>query len=372
MYSARGRISRLFAYCSSDVRRPTGNTADGENWREQVDRNAERVVRGRRVEIDVRVQLLLALDESLDPLRHLEPDRLSRPLPEIARHLSEVGRARILGVIHAMAETGDLLLAREFGSDQFLGLLGGTVLPDFQQHSHDVGVRSAVQRSFERADRADDRRVQVAQRRGNHPGSERRRIQLVVGVKDQRYVERPRREAARPVAREHVEEVGRVAKDRIRSNGSTARTDAPHRRDERAELGRQPHGLAVVRLRRAVRGVRIVVRERRSQRAQGVHPIVAGAADAIRGSPRMRRMTGSGMGALRRAPTGDRRARREPEDADARADSRPPRTSHAAQDRGCRNRSKPERLDRHPGSRWTRQWQQCPRAPPWASLQCWS
>ena len=43
-----------------DVRRPAGDAADGEDRREQIDRDAERVVRRRRVEVDVRVQLLLA------------------------------------------------------------------------------------------------------------------------------------------------------------------------------------------------------------------------------------------------------------------------------------------------------------------------
>ena len=37
----------------------------------------------------------------------------------------------------------------------------------------------------------------------------------MIGVQDERDVERARREAARPLAGEHVEEIGRVAQHRI-------------------------------------------------------------------------------------------------------------------------------------------------------------
>ncbi len=55
------------------VRRPARDPADGENRREQVDGDAERVIGRRRIEVDVRIQFLLGLDDRLDPLRHLEP-----------------------------------------------------------------------------------------------------------------------------------------------------------------------------------------------------------------------------------------------------------------------------------------------------------
>src|SRR6187399_1167491 len=45
---------------------PARHTADREHRREQIDRNAERVVGRRRVEIDVGVQLLLRLDHLFD------------------------------------------------------------------------------------------------------------------------------------------------------------------------------------------------------------------------------------------------------------------------------------------------------------------
>ena len=50
--------------------------------------------------------------------------------------------------------------------------------------------------------------MHVGERRGDHPGSEGRRIQLVVGVEDQRDVERLHRLGAGHRARHQIEEVG--------------------------------------------------------------------------------------------------------------------------------------------------------------------
>src|SRR5215471_13538459 len=63
------------------MRGPARNAADGEDRREQIDGNAERVVGRGRIEIDVRIQLLFAFHQRLDALRHLEPLRLARTLP---------------------------------------------------------------------------------------------------------------------------------------------------------------------------------------------------------------------------------------------------------------------------------------------------
>ena len=65
---------------------------------------------------------------------------------------------------------------------------------------------------------ADDRRVDVGERRGRDARRERRRVQLVIGVQHQRHVERARRQAARPLAGQHVQEVRGVAEHRIGLN----------------------------------------------------------------------------------------------------------------------------------------------------------
>ncbi len=77
-----------------------------------------------------------------------------------------------------------------------LGALGAGVLADVEQHLHDVGVGAAVQRALQRADRRDDGRVDVGERRGGDARGERRRVQLVVGVQHERDVERARGQRA--------------------------------------------------------------------------------------------------------------------------------------------------------------------------------
>ena len=168
--------------------------------------------------------------------------------------------------------------------------------------------------------------------------------------------------AARPLAGQHVEEVRRVAQHRIRLRSARRRRSAgPSVATSDADLRRQPDGLAVVRLRRVVGGVRIVVAERRGQRPQRVHAVAR----------RQRRASAGGSARAARAPrpaaTADRRARRASAAAGATAGSRPPRTSRAAPGRGCRSRSRRARRDRRRDSRWPTRWRRCLRAPPWAS-----
>src|SRR5207344_1985218 len=55
------------------VRGPAGDPADGEDRRVEIDGNPERVEHRRRVEVDVGVQALLALDERFDALGHRVP-----------------------------------------------------------------------------------------------------------------------------------------------------------------------------------------------------------------------------------------------------------------------------------------------------------
>ena len=209
---------------------------------------------------------------------------------------------------------------------------------------------------------ADDRRVDVGERRRRHARGERRRVQLVVGVQDRarrRTRASPGRSAARPSACRGSSPRGR-APDPARS-ARRPPSMPPHRRHERADLRGQADGLAVVRLRRAVGGVRIVVAERRRQRPQHVHAVAGRQRRAsAAGPPRAAR-------ARRPAATADRRARRASAAAGATAGSRLLRTSRAAPGRGCRTRSTRARRGRRRDSRSRTRWRRCLRGPLWAS-----
>jgi hypothetical protein len=130
-----------------------------------------------------------------------------------------------------------------------------------------------MERPLQRADRADDRRVQIGERRGGDAPRERRGVQLVISVQDQRDIECVRRERARPIAGQHVEKVRRVSERGIRLNRSAARLHPAVRRHEARELRRQAHCLAIVRLRGVVGRFRIEVAEHRRQRPERVHAV---------------------------------------------------------------------------------------------------
>ena len=205
--------------------------------------------------------------------RYLEPRGLPCPMPQVARHLAQVGRARILGVVHPMAETWNLLLPRELRPHELLDSLRGRCRADVQEHPHHVGVRPPVQRPLEGANGADDGRMDVGQGRGRHAGRKCRRIQLVVGMQDQRDVEGVSGETGRALAGEHVQKVGGMAEHRIRLDRSSAGVHPAHRRDERAELRGQADGLAMVGVRGTVGRIRIVVTECRRERPQRIHQV---------------------------------------------------------------------------------------------------
>ena len=127
--------------------------------------------------------------------RHGLLDRLGDPLPAVVADLGgqlgavvlEDRGAGVAGLVDAVAEAHDPLLAGQGLLDPPLGVLGRA---DLLQDLPRLLVGPAVERALERADRRDDPRIDVRERRDRHPGRERRGVQLVLGVEDQREVER--------------------------------------------------------------------------------------------------------------------------------------------------------------------------------------
>ena len=172
----------------------------------------------------------------------------------------------------------------------------------------------------------------------------------MVGVQHERDVEGARRERARPLARQHVEEVRRVAERRDPA-GSGRRRPAAGRRWRRccpsARSGAPPCDTAPAASCRSTSGSYCA--ERRGQRPQHVHAVgrrqllhqpdgSAPATGARRGELRLQVAQ---LGAVRQAAVPEQVA----DLLERRALSR---------DRECRSRSTQERRDPHPGNRWRR------------------
>ena len=265
------------------------------------------MVGGRRVEVDVGVDPGLLLHHRLDPARRLVPAGVARPFAELLRHPPQVGRARVLGAVHAVAETGHLHLAGEHAAHRPLDARVVGVLADRQQHPHHLGVGSAVQRALEGADPGHHGRVHVAERGRGDPRGEGRCVQLVVRVQDERDVERPRRERRRTVPGEQQQEVRRVTERRIGIERAAAGVQPAPRRHQAADLRGQPHRLPAGGGRRRVVRLGIRVREGRHQRAQRVHG--AGGRQAAQ-QPQRRFRQPAGRGEVR-PQVAQLRARRE-------------------------------------------------------------
>src|SRR5258706_12496042 len=99
------------------VRCPSGSPGDGEDWREEVRRNSERVVDRGGVEIDVGIELLLLEHDLSDAFTHLDPFRFAEFGAQNLRHLFEVRGPWIKCLIDPVADAHNLLLLREaFGN----------------------------------------------------------------------------------------------------------------------------------------------------------------------------------------------------------------------------------------------------------------
>src|ERR1022692_2424309 len=127
------------------VRRPSGHAAHREDRREQIHRNAQRIIGRGRVEIYVGDQPFFRLDGLLHGLRHAEQLLLAGAAAQLLGKYAQVRGPRIFSAIYAVPETGDLHLARQRALHP---VDGGFLAGELQQNLDHVLVRSAVQRAF--------------------------------------------------------------------------------------------------------------------------------------------------------------------------------------------------------------------------------
>src|SRR5690606_23353888 len=128
------------------VRRPAGHTCTGEDVREEVHLDAERVVDRRAEEVHVRVDLLaarlhLARHHLLYLLGDVQPARVAATRTQLARQLLEDRSPRVERAVDAVAEAHDLLAAAQRLGHPRRRVLGPV---DLEQHAHDTLVRAAV------------------------------------------------------------------------------------------------------------------------------------------------------------------------------------------------------------------------------------
>ena len=146
-------------------------------------------------------------------------------------------------------------------------------IADLEQHREDVLVGAAVARALERRDGGGHRGVQIGQGGDGHTRRERRRIQLMVGVKIEDEVQHPRHLRGGLPSLEQVEEVRGVGEVPPRGHRLAAGPDPLPCRDGGGHEAHQPLRLADIGGLVARARVRIECGGQRHRRAEGVERV---------------------------------------------------------------------------------------------------
>ena len=231
------------------MRAPTGTARDGENRREKIRRDPERIVNRGGIEIDVRVQIFLFLHQLCDSLRHPDPFRVAELLTQLYRHALQMRRARVERFVNAMADAHDFFLLLELplhvGVDFVLA-------PDFLQHVDHALVRAAVQRTFQGANGRGDGGVKIAQRGDGDAGTESGGVHAMVGVQDKGNIKRVARFLRLRLAIDQIKEMLRFGQVVAHRRQGFALARAMKIRRDDADLGRDTARPAFVDLARGL------------------------------------------------------------------------------------------------------------------------
>ena len=235
-----------------DVRAPPGHAADREDRGPEVGGDPEERVRRRRVVVDVHhVDLCrgrgrhlgtLPFDLGSETFLDLEVLRTLPILGELLRELPQKFGARILGLVDAVAEAGELVLRGDRLFDPRFGALGRA---DLIEHLHRPVGRAAVKGSLQRAKSGGHRGVHVGVRPGGDPRRKGGRVEAVLGLQDEAGVQDLG--GARMVEAGHLREVGGVAERRIRGDWLFAPPPADVRGEHRRQLRGEAQRLRVLR-----------------------------------------------------------------------------------------------------------------------------
>src|SRR5438132_12725977 len=163
------------------VSNPAGHATDREGRREERSLEAEAVEQQRGVELDIRLQapagfvLLEQADRhALDVLREIVK-WISTEEP-LGGGSEDVG-PRVAHFVHAMAETHQPFSRLDFPAQH---LFGSRRIADFEDHVERRAGRAAMQRTLERADRADNRRNEIRAGCGDHGSGGSRCVQAMI------------------------------------------------------------------------------------------------------------------------------------------------------------------------------------------------
>ena len=248
--------------------RPATGAGNGENRGEQIGRNPEAVVHRRAVEIDVRVQVLLCEHDLGDPLRHLDPLRVTQLGGQNLSHALEVRGARVEHFVHAVTDAHDLALLR-----QAVGHVGIDLIEraDFLEHLNDALVSAAMKRSLEGADGCGDRRIHVTERGDRDAGAEGGGVHAMVGMQHVAHIDGAFLFNGGLLAIDHPEKIGSLAQSGIGRDERQPLAGAVEIGRNDRDLGDEAQGLAALGIHVVIVGGGVVAAQSTHAGADGVH-----------------------------------------------------------------------------------------------------
>ena len=184
--------------------------AGGEGGSEHVAGEAADVHHHAGVELDVGVEVTagLQLGQQVDHRLLDGQGQLDQGPAERRDHGTQQERARVVGLVDAVAEAHDPVTLLDGLPDVGLGPVRRA---DVVEHVEDPAGSTTVQRPRQGTDRAHNGRSQIGPGRGDDPAGEGGRVEPVVDGEDHVLLEGPDVQLARHGAGDHVEVVGHHA-----------------------------------------------------------------------------------------------------------------------------------------------------------------
>ena len=167
-----------------------------------------------------------------------------------------------------MPESHDLGLGGELFLQPFLRTIRRL---DLFEHFHRFFVRSAVQWSFQRADRRRHRRVNSSQRGCGHTRCKRRRVEFVVCIQIENRIHHPRLPGLRHPAIQFVKEIAGLAQLRFFRQWFFALRNPPAVRDQSHHPRNQFDRFANVSVMRVITYIFVERAQHRHTSAEHVH-----------------------------------------------------------------------------------------------------
>src|SRR5712664_981420 len=237
------------------LRDPAGSARNGEEHGEHGHRKTHRLINQAGVKVHVGIELALHEvfvfeSDALALKSDFEEGILAHEFEDFVRDVLDDAGARIVILVDAMAESHELDFTGLDALDELRNLL---YRADLHEHAQHFFVGAAVERPVEGSDGRGGGGVRIDVRAADAADGVGRAVLLMVGMKDEENVEGALERGIGPIlgfggAKEHVEEVARIAELIVGIDEWHAQGMAIREGRNRGDLSNETIGLLLARL----------------------------------------------------------------------------------------------------------------------------